>query len=275
MAALLSCDGEATIAAAPLPFGSSTATTVHTMSENSNAGVGGGAQQDALLPLQTVQEDRVCDLGTGDLDHSGRGTGFTRPASFSVGEGLLHQHHQHHTSAAHTPNRIRAMSYDRDLHPRLVSNADEPMTTMLRSSMPAAAVATNNTCLGGGEIAGRSNESNESGFPPLFRRRTFTDAMEGNGSVRGGGRSPAGSVPVSVSEDNMLALLAKHLGGPIPTNCGYCGEEPASSRVDNTSEVPASRVDSGRFDVGAAGAWRNPPKGAAVARARRNAFVMR
>lgn len=250
-----------------------------TTSQSLDYSSGGGGIQDALL--RTVQEDRVCsDFGacnddgesaTSRLDSCCRRAVLTRPASFSVGEGFPH----HRGERAMT--RSRTMSCETDL-PRLVDSGKvkrdegDALPRHRDSLFGTSAVTTPNT-----------GEAHEAGFPQLLRRRTFTEDttsaqavehMSSGGSVGRDGRSGRpGRVPMSVSEDNMLALLASDRTGIANTkkNLAREGEKMAADSSTRARVAPNWNDGGGG---GAAKAWWDP-NGAAATRARRNTFVMR
>lgn len=207
----------------------------------SDSGDGIGAMKDALL--RTVQEGKLWSSDS-HFDKNGAKDGNDKIniSSINSNEGIISagapflvvndeesqlQQLQQYNNNNHPDRdssglgsgqnnyvaRARTISYDKNL-----AALQDGVETMANggvggSSLPYWRTDTRED--------GSNNNNNNGGFPALHRRRTFTEATstttagvmdhENTGrSVHGGNGGSGGAwrVPVSVSEDNMLALLS-------------------------------------------------------------------
>ena len=234
---------------------------------------------------------------------------LTRPASFSVGEDVRHPPRGDRPVLA----RGRTASYDQG--PQLLSamgaggDGERAATTGRR--LPVRGKSSDFAQPRRTAVVNYSDDydGDDSCFLPLVRRRTFTGATatprqllpeeehcyerrqlssRGNSNARGsgGGDRGSGRVPMSVSEDNMLALLSKHPlhdpkkhvrviqgvgNGSSSTSVNNRG---AAAAVLNGSQSSAGNGGGGSGGGEGARAWWDP-NGAAASRASRNKFVIR
>lgn len=254
--------------------------------------------------LWTVQEGRILNnnIGRGrgaaalhspnscSSSPSGRGAVdllLTRAASFSASEGVLHDRQ--------ALARGRSALYDKGQHLSARGGGDQRGATRGKSSDAYARQA--------------AVDDDDDGFPVLVRRSTFSDTTttttrpgvghqrrriyshdSSSGSSGCGGDDSSGRVPMSVSEDNMLALLSKHPRNDpenharVVISKGDCGANSSSSRVNSDAALKgrhcsrggSTAVGSGDSSGSGAGAqaWRDP-NDAAASRASRNKFVIR
>ncbi|CAN0437666.1 unnamed protein product, partial [Laminaria digitata] len=240
---------------------------------------------------------------------------LTRPASFSSMEGVRHPRGDRPVLA-----RGRTASYDHGLQllSSMAGGGGERAATMGRRLPVTRGKSSDFAQQRSRETARPVDDDDDSCFRPLVRRRTFTEATtrtgqqpeeEGHcyerrrlsshyssccsGSTRGNGGG-SGRVPMSVSEDNMLALLSKHhplkdakkhARVMIKGNCG--GNNSSSSSRSSVNMVlkgsqswrgGSNSVENNVGDGGGGGkgaqAWWDP-NGAAASRASRNKFVIR
>lgn len=126
------------------------------------------------------------------------------------------------------------------------------------------------------------------GFCPLVRRRTFTSTDETSSSSKNEGNSSSGHsgrrVPVSVSEDNMLALLARHpnvaVGHTTSTVPPTTNKRPVEAFDGGgggaafSPTMESKRIADGS-DAGVAKAGWDTKGNEVMNRARRNSFIMR
>lgn len=233
----------------------------------SDAGSSEG-EPDVLL-LGTVQEGTVWPTGNSSIGCDSLHGLTPCPTSFLAGEGY----------ALRRIASDRVMKRDKDVPGfregggQLVMDGGDFLSS---DRPPSLCIATPTTA---GKVV-------EGEFPTLIRRRTFTETPTSSSvnersdcSVRGG------RVPMSTSEDNMLALLARHppssRSSPDIRQVAPDIRQVAALRDDKWSafQIPEqaasfSERSAGRPGTGMGVASANPT-GAATSRARRNSIIMK
>lgn len=223
---------------------------------------GGSEGEPDVLLLRTVEEDTVWLAGNSSIGCDSL-HGFTPcPTSFLAGEGYALRR----TASERVMKRDKDVPRSREGDGQLAIDGGDFLSS---GRPPSLYIATPTTA---GQVV-------EGEFPELIRRRTFTETASSSSvderndcSVRGG------RVPMSMSEDNMLALLARH--------------PPSSRSPPGTRQVTAVQDDkwpalkspeqatffsertAGRPGTGTGIASSNP-SGAATSRARQNSVVMK
>lgn len=244
---------------------------------------GGGEGDPDLALLRTVQEDTVWSAGNGSNN--------------SVCDSVLHGLTPCSTSfLASEGHALRRTASERFMKQRDNTNSkDVPWFREGGGEM------ANDNAEGGGFLCGRPSSSCigtpatttagkvvEAGFPPLVRRRTFTTDTATSApavdkrndcSVRGG------RVPMSMSEDNMLALLARHplnssspapdIGQKTVQDTINCKSFSLQNHNKATSFSGGGGTGGGATTTGAGILASSNPNGAATGRARRNSVVMK
>lgn len=223
---------------------------------------GGSEGEPDVLLLGTVQEDTVWPTGNSSIGCDSLHGLTPCPTSFLAGEGYALRR----TASERVMKRDKGVPWFREGDGQLAIDGGDFLSS---GRPPSLCIATPTTA---GQVV-------EGEFPPLIRRRTFTETASSSSvdersdcSVRGG------RVPMSMSEDNMLALLARHppnsrsLPGTRQATAVQDDKWPALKSPEQATSF--SERTAGRPGTGTGMASSNP-RGAATSRARRNSVVMK